>query len=65
MIVQITFSLTHILWNYILVNRLEMGVIGTGLSSILTNSLILLGNIIMTKTLDDLKDAYNVSMFDK
>ena len=65
MYVQIICSVAHILWNYILVNKLSMGVVGSGLSSILTNFLLLLGNVLLTNYQENLKDACKVSICEK
>jgi Na+-driven multidrug efflux pump len=52
--VQVCCSLTHVLWNYILVVVFDLGVVGTGLSSIITNSLILSGNLYASRRIPEL-----------
>lgn len=64
MAVQIVFSALHILWNYILVDKLNLGVYGTGLASFFTNFLILVANVSLTAYQKDLDDAVAVSIFD-
>ena len=46
------------------VNRLQLGVIGTGLAGTFTNLFILTVNYIYTTYQEDLKEATNVSFWD-
>jgi Na+-driven multidrug efflux pump len=48
--VQIVGTILHVLWNYILVIKFGLGVMGTGLSACITNMFILVGNIKMTQS---------------
>lgn len=63
--VQVFLAFVHILWNYIFVIVLDLGVIGSGISSTITNILLFIGNWYYTNILDDLKEANRVSQFDK
>lgn len=45
----------HVIWNYILVNKYELGVIGTGLAGLFTNLCSLVITIYQTNGLKELK----------
>jgi Na+-driven multidrug efflux pump len=54
----------HVAWNYLLVVKLDQGVIGTGIAACLTNAFILAGNIHVTNIQPSLKEALDVKLFD-
>lgn len=57
MIAQAISSILHIVWSYIFVVRMEMGIVGTSLASIITNGLALTIMLIYTCKLEDIKEA--------
>ena len=65
MYVQIVCSVLHVLWNYIFVMKLKLGVVGSGFASVITNFLILAGNVVFTRYKEELENAYTVSIFEK
>ena len=58
--VEIVFAITHILWNYIFVIYLNLGVVGSGISSCITNALLFFANCYYTNNLQDLSEAAKV-----
>jgi len=63
--VQVVLAFWHILWNYIFVIVLDLGVVGSGISSCVTNFLLFVGNCYYTSILEDLKEANEVKQFEK
>ena len=57
MIAQAISSVLHLLWSYILVARMDMGVVGTSLASVITNGLALVIMLAYTSHLDDIQEA--------
>jgi Na+-driven multidrug efflux pump len=62
---QIAACFVHAFFNYLFVNHLEMGVLGSGMASNLTNVFLLICNYILTARLKKFKEAHEVSIFDK
>lgn len=45
----------HIIWAYIFVIYLEYGIIGTGISNVITNAIILVSLLVATRNMDQFK----------
>ena len=60
---QLAGTILHVFWNYILVNKLELGVVGTGLSGLATNLFLLVVTIWQTAREPELEQALKVSIF--
>lgn len=63
--VVIIGTFLHILWNYLFIIKLKLGVIGIGYTATLSDLFLLLGNIFMTYLCSDLKDALKISICNK
>ncbi len=57
-------TIFHIIFNHIFVNLCDLGIIGTGISSFITFTILLLTNYILTIKLNELKEATDISIFD-
>jgi len=57
-------TILHVLWNILFVTYLDLGIVGTGISSFLTNLLGLTINCVLTSYKKELVDANSVSIFD-
>ena len=59
MISQIIATLLHVLWSYLLVSkdRMNLGIVGTGISMVIANFTVLTINLAYTYWLDDIKEA--------
>ena len=62
---QIAVTFFHILWNILFVTYLELGIVGTGISSLLTNILGFFINCYLTSKSEEIEEANSVSIFDK
>jgi Na+-driven multidrug efflux pump len=61
---QIIATVFHVLFNQIFVNVMDLGIIGTGISSFFTFSILLLINFTLTMKQNKLKEATDISIFD-
>ena len=59
---QIVGTLGHILWNWLFVSRLGMGIKGTGIATTITNVLIYGANWVVLMRQKDLEEATSVSI---
>jgi len=57
MYVIIVGTILHVGWNILFVNVHEYGVIGTGLAATLTNFIILVATVAVTRRIPELKEA--------
>jgi Na+-driven multidrug efflux pump len=64
MTVAIIGSILHIGWSYLFVKFLNYGAVGAGLASSITNLIILIGNLVVSRMQDGMKEALKVSFFD-
>ena len=62
---QIFVTVLHLLWNILFIMYLEMGIIGTGISSFITNSLGLFLNMMIVQNREDFDQICSISIFDK
>lgn len=61
---QILVTLLHLFWNILFIEYLNLGIAGTGVSSLLTNLLGLILNMYMTNSKEGIEEARDVSIFD-
>lgn len=61
---QLAGTVSHIIWNTIFVNKLQLGVIGTGVAASLTNLVMFLFNVILTSFASDVQEATQISFTD-
>lgn len=64
MSILIPGCLLHILWSYIFVWYLDLGIMGTAIAMFITDFTTFIGLYVATSRHDDLKEALNVSIFD-
>lgn len=62
---QIIATTLHFFWNILFVNQLGLGIIGTGISSFLTNTLGMVLNIYIISQREEFDQICAVSIFDK
>ena len=65
MFIALFGTILHIGWNFLFVIHLDFGVVGAGLSATVTNFIILVGNIIATRSKENLSEATKISFFDR
>ena len=61
---QIIVTILHLLWNILFVTWLDLGIAGTGISSLLTNLVGLYMNINLTKKIEGVDQICSISIFD-
>ena len=59
MISQCIAAVMHIFWSYLLVskNKFNLGIVGTGISMVISNSTVLAINLLYTSWLPDIQEA--------
>ena len=59
MISQCVASVLHVLWTYLLVSesQLNLGITGTAIAMVITNSITFLINVVYTAYLSDIQEA--------
>mmetsp|Transcript_18416 Transcript_18416/g.31498 ORF Transcript_18416/g.31498 Transcript_18416/m.31498 type:complete len:122 (+) Transcript_18416:481-846(+) len=64
MAVQISGTVLHVVNNYLLVYHFELGVAGTGLAGLVTNSYLFVMNRYFTQRVEEIREANEVSFTD-
>ena len=62
---QIVGCIVHAFFNFIFVSKMSLGVVGCGIASNLTNVFLLICNFMLTKRLEENKEANDISITDK
>ena len=64
MYVQIFGTVVHIIFCHIFVNKMNLDIIGIGIAGTLSNLFLLIGNLYMTSTIEEIQPALKVTMRD-